>query len=922
MYRITDGQVITTSPVFPTSSDAVVITFNADKGDMGLKDYSGDDIYAHTGVITDKSLSGSDWKYVVAPWGTFLPKAKLTRVSANVYTLNIGPSIRAYYGVPSSEKILKLAIVFRNSATTPKTGRDAGGADIFYNVSENPVFEVMISKPDKYTSLVSSGQNITIQASASMGDSLIILQNDVRLKKVTELTTTHTVTTTGSGLFKIVARAWNKEIMKEDSVFYFIRPPVVTGDYPEGTRAGVNVSGGSSATFLLYAPGKDHVFITGDFNNWVFRDEGYMKKSSDGDWFWLTVYGLNPDEEYGFQYIIDESIRIPDPYATKILDPWNDKYITTETYPGLKPYPEGKAEGLVSVFKTNPDGYEWKNSTFSRPDPSDLVVYELHIRDFIEAHDFKTIIDSLDYFTRLGVNAIELMPVNEFEGNSSWGYNPSMYFAVDKFYGPAVSFKEFVDSCHGRGIAVIMDIVLNHAYGQNPLVRMYFNSSDNKPSADNPWFNINSPNPVYSWGYDFNHQSTATQAFVDSVCNYWITEYRIDGFRFDFTKGFSNTPGEGWAYDASRIEILKRMGDKIWSYSPGAYLILEHFADNNEETVLANHGFLLWGNSKHDYLELAMGYNSNIASASYKNLGWSKPGLVTYMESHDEERMMYKNLTFGKSSGSYDIREFRTALKRAKLAGTFFFTIPGPKMLWQFQELGYDYSIDFNGRLGEKPIRWDYYDNIGRKSLYDHFRALIELKKTYAVFSTDNFSISQQQGLLKRINLQHSEMDVVVLGNFDLAPGIVNSNFTRTGMWYDYFRGDSLQVTSSTIDQDISLLAGEYRLYTSKKIERPSYITSVGDTRYGKDVPALKVYPNPFSYDAHIGMPFMESGHPSRIDVFSINATPVRTIIVPAGSAEVIWDGNSDAGINVAPGIYLIRVTSAGMVTTSKIVKK
>ena len=206
MYRITDGQVITTSPVFPTSSDAVVITFNADKGDMGLKDYSGDDIYAHTGVITDKSLSGSDWKYVVAPWGTFLPKAKLTRVSANVYTLNIGPSIRAYYGVPSSEKILKLAIVFRNSATTPKTGRDAGGADIFYNVSENPVFEVMISKPDKYTSLVSSGQNITIQASASMGDSLIILQNDVRLKKVTELTTTHTVTTTGSGLFKIVAR--------------------------------------------------------------------------------------------------------------------------------------------------------------------------------------------------------------------------------------------------------------------------------------------------------------------------------------------------------------------------------------------------------------------------------------------------------------------------------------------------------------------------------------------------------------------------------------------------------------------------------------------------------------------------------------------------------------------------------------------
>ena len=235
-------------------------------------------------------------------------------------------------------------------------------------------------------------------------------------------------------------------------------------------------------------------------------------------------------------------------------------------------YPEGKADGLVAVFRTRPPQYVWDNSTFTPPAKDDLIIYELLVRDFVAAHDFKTIRDTLDYLDRLGVNAIEFLPVNEFEGNSSWGYNPSMYFAVDKYYGTADSFKELIDSCHGRGIAVIMDMVLNHAYGSNPLVRMYFSSSTNEPSANNPWFNVKAPHTAFSWGYDFNHQSYATQEFVDSVCHYWISEFKVDGFRFDFTKGFTNlattTDAAMSAYDPSRIAILERIGDKIWSYKP------------------------------------------------------------------------------------------------------------------------------------------------------------------------------------------------------------------------------------------------------------------------------------------------------------------------------------------------------------------
>jgi len=135
-----------------------------------------------------------------------------------------------------------------------------------------------------------------------------------------------------------------------------------------------------------------------------------------------------------------------------------------------------------------------------------------------------------------------------------------------------------------------MDMVLNHAYGTNPFVMMYWNSAKNQPAADNPWFNQTSPNTDYSWGNDFNHESPATKRFVDSVNHYWISQYKVDGFRFDFTKGFTNTPGNGYAYDQSRINILERMAHHIWSYKPNAYVILEHFTANSEEKVLTNYG--------------------------------------------------------------------------------------------------------------------------------------------------------------------------------------------------------------------------------------------------------------------------------------------------------------------------------------------
>jgi len=467
-----------------------------------------------------------------------------------------------------------------------------------------------------------------------------------------------------------------------------------------------------------------------------------------------------------------------------------------------------------------------------------------------------------------------------------------------------------------------MDMVLNHAYGSNPLVRMYYDKSTYKVTAENPWFNVNSPNTAYSWGYDFNHTSDATKSFVDSVCHYWLNEFKIDGFRYDFTKGFTNTAGDGWAYDASRIAIIKRMGDKIWSYKPDAHLLLEHFAANTEEKVLAGYGFMLWGNAKGQYQEASMGYTSDLSGASYLDLEWTSPGLVDYMESHDEERIMYKNLNYGNASGSYMIKNFPTAIDRAKLCALFFFTIPGPKMIWQFEEVGYDITNGDYGRVGEMPIKWDYYSDPNRRNLFDNFRALIDLKKKYEVFSSVNYAL-YQNGNIKRLNIEQAEMDVAVFGNFGVVDGYVPGNFSRTGKWYEFFSGDSVTITETNLHLRIDLNPGEYKLYTSNRISRPSYIVGIEDTYIPGELAEMdfNISPNPFTDEVLVTFINEEGHQPQIIEIFALDGSAVFSMKLPAGISEYRWDGRNSGGLEVNPGIYLLSLTSGNRQSVKKVIK-
>src|SRR5690606_23061025 len=206
----------------------------------------------------------------------------------------------------------------------------------------------------------------------------------------------------------------------------------------------------------------------------------------------------------------------------------------------------------------------------------------------------------------------------------------------------------------------------------------------------------------------------------------------------------------------------------IRSVDNDCYVILEHFADDREEQELAAEGMMLWNNVNHAFNEATMGWldHSDFSRLFHTEHGFAEPNLIGYMESHDEERLMYKNLQYGNGAGSYNIKDVETALQRVEMAASFLLAASGPKMSLQFGELGYDVPIDENGRTGEKPIRWEY--NTGkRRELYNVFSKLIRMKKANGIFRSGQAEYTLN-GAIKTISLTHGSQHVVVVGNFDV----------------------------------------------------------------------------------------------------------------------------------------------------------
>ena len=819
---------ITVKPALPDADAPCTIKFNPDSSNP-LYGHSGE-LYGHFGVVVD-----GEWKFVPSEWGVADEKVHFKKVADNSWEFRMEPSIREYFQ-SGETPVTKIALIVRSEDGSIKSHND----DQFCSVTDN-----------KY------------QAEE------------------------------------------------------FVPDPLVTKKLPEGVKHGINYNADGTVTFVFYdldtqKQSHKYCYIVGDWNNWERVKEGAMFwDGSQGCW-WITLGGFEADKEYRFQYRLGNAsgtdTYVSDPYTEIVYDQWNDQYID-----GVPAFPEG-AKALVSAFQINRPAYPWQHSDFVVEDKNDLVIYEMLFRDFTTSQDITGAMARLDYIEDLGVNAIELMPVQEFDGNLSWGYNPNHWFALDKYYGSREEYKAFIDECHSRGIAVIIDVVYNHATGSHPWAKMWW--SGNATAENNPFFNVVARHEFNVY-HDMNHDNAMVKEHVKRSLEYLLTEYDVDGFRFDLTKGFTqnNTLGDvgAWGrYDQSRVDILKGYADHIWSVNENAVVIFEHLADYSEEKVLAEHGIKLWRNMNGSYRTSVGGGSGDFSGSYEKNLygGW-----VSYMESHDEERLCYgaaadatsitwgviglgddwnndkklskdgaffsvKNVTVaendrfkirkagewndafnygasvdkhkltvgqgykminGNSSkdmyvpaaGTYDIYfsletetvwimepgkrpadpeveggeaedALTVAMRRAGASAAFFLTVPGPKLIWQFGEIGYDYSIDYNDRTGEKPVVTDEYMAVpARKALYDTYSVLLKFRRENPRFFDEDASFEwRPSSAMKTITCTADGKTFHVVGNFNKS----SQKYTvPSGSWEDYINGGS-------VSGEITLKEGEFRL--------------------------------------------------------------------------------------------------------------
>jgi 1,4-alpha-glucan branching enzyme len=909
---------VTTEPAIPAAASNVKIIYDASKGTTGLKDCNCD-VYIHIGAVTGGPAS-TTWTIVPFQWGTTNPAAKMTKVAGqtNSYTFELTPN--TFFQNPNNLTIHRLGMVFRNGDGS-KEGKDNSNGDFFVTLSQG--FDVAFTAPQAAGSVsLEIGESYDFKAASTEEADLSLELNGVKVAEaLNSQEITFKFTATQAGNFTLVAKA--KKGTEEDSqtVNIIVFAPSETAALPTGARLGINYLSDTEVILALQAPGKSIAHVIGDFNDWKVLPEYQMKRTLDKEIFWLKISNLIPKQEYIFQYLVDGTIRIGDPYADKTSDPFNDQEIIQQNrHPGLKPYPAGKTEFQATFLQTAQDSYAWKNLSYPKPKPEELVVYELLVRDFDEKRTYNAVIDRLDYLKELGINAIELMPVGEFEGNLSWGYNPSFFFAPDKYYGTKNDLKRLIDEAHGKGIVIILDMVLNHAFGQNPMVRLYNDGDYGAPTLDSPWFNRVATHP-FNVGYDFNHESKYTKAFVDSVNNYWLTEYKVDGFRFDLSKGFTqvnsgNNVGIWSQYDPSRIKIWKHIYDRIKANHPDAYVILEHLSDNEEEKELANYGMMFWGNINFDFRELAKGQNKNLEYAYYKNRGWNKSHLIAYQESHDEERVMWETLNFGATS-PLNLKNLENAVNRNQLLTAFYFGIPGPKMIWQFGEFGYDQELN-NDRLGIKPTKWDYLNNPERQRLFKLYQEMIKLKSKHKAFNSPEKATLNLGAGIKSIILEHSDMDAVMHGNFGLASaGNVSVSFPKSGKWYNYFTGEELTLSGTTLS--VNFRPNEFVLYTSKKLSAPEkgilqqdFVTSLPElTPQG----SFRVYPVPASSMLYVELPQ---------DMIQAN----YRVVDMAG--RVVFDGQTEQGeqildfdlSGIQAGIYIFEAFDTKRVLHKRFIKE
>ncbi len=893
------AQVVTTTPTpLQEDSEGVTIYFHANEGNKALAGLPKSTIlYAHTGVLTSSSTSDSDWKYAPT-WGTNQPKYEMVYVEENLYSLYIG-NIREYYGVTNpDEKIKKLAFVFRTAdKNSSQQGKTETGGDIFLNVLDAGLqvdFQCSLSgniiTPDnakvKFTLASTQEAELWISINGTP-----MARND----KGTLLEYEYIFTEPGT--YNVYGNAKTADATKSQSMKLTYVKPSPAADYPGGIpKQGCVRNPDGTVTFCLAAPGKHSVTLVGSWTDYDESDEYTMhyQDYQDQRYFWLTVPGLDATSMYPYYFLVDGSIRVGDPYAKLVLDPYNDKYVSSSVFPNLPEYPTTKVRNvMLGVYQENINDYKWTDNNFVRPDKDNIVIYELLLRDFTGTEgkargngNVKLAIEKIPYLKELGVNVVELLPINEFNGNISWGYNPNFYFAPDKAYGTPDDYKDFINACHENGIAVVLDMVFNQSDGLHPWYQMY-------TPGQNPFYNLDAPHD-YSVLNDWNQGHPLVRQQWQDCVKYWLTEYHVDGYRFDLVKGLgdndsymNNGVSSTEAYNKSRVDNMRRIQVAMEEVTPNAYFINENLAGDKEENEMAKTGMLNWANVNYQGGQFAKGYQSNSQLNRFYAIKDSRTygSTVSYLESHDEQRLAYEQNTYGVAAVKND---HAVAMRRLGSAAAQMILVPGAHMIWQFSEMGNAQSTKAaNGSNNTDPkiVNWSLMDDPDNAGLLQSYKDLIRIRLANPdLFTQDTFNnMCTTWGSVRYIKASKGNKELICVINPQVDKELTYSYGFASADQSNYEIASKSYGTNPSFnvaDGKIVVPANSYVVITSKAVDSVDEISADA---------AQQLYVRGYKGGLTV------ENAPLGFTIYSLNGTVIATSTAVKGEYDL------------QPGIYIVR---------------
>jgi len=348
-------------------------------------------------------------------------------------------------------------------------------------------------------------------------------------------------------------------LASETNLYSSSVPTIATNYY------GATYHGGTYYTtyFSIYAPNARKVYVAGTFNSWNATSIP-MRLSPDRSVWWVGVNNTSPGQEYKF--VIEKYdgtlVWVPDPAARKNINSTGNSVIVSQSY-------------------------SWASTSWRRPGYEYYNIYQIHIRTFFTNGNstypnyngwgtFYTAIQRFDYLTNLGVTAIEPLPIQEFAGDISWGYNYVFHYAPETAYSGSsstartniIALKRFVDEAHKRGLAVILDLVFNHQGTSDDPIAMFDPASDWR-NPQTYWYSGSTP-----WGPRFNYSNPMVSRFLVDSARYFMQYFRIDGFRFDATAYIND-----WGFLQYVTTQLRRFASND-GYGPNVLLIAEHLPND------------------------------------------------------------------------------------------------------------------------------------------------------------------------------------------------------------------------------------------------------------------------------------------------------------------------------------------------------